>query len=205
MMVWKILSLMLCFAAIALFAEQAIGQDWTFVKEKDGIRVYIKKEQGNGLKSFKGVTDYRTTMAKVNNLIGNVENQEWWDKNVKEIKVLHFEKGKVARYYLVYDSPWPVSDRDLCVEALISTDPVSGVRTVSAKPLLNVIPEKKDLVRIKDYSQKWTLEPTAGGLIHATLEGYVDPGGSVPDWVYNMVITETPIKVMGNLRKKLEN
>jgi hypothetical protein len=30
----------------------------------------------------------------------------------------------------------------------------------------------------------------------------VDPGGSIPDWLYNMVITDTPIKVIKNVKVK---
>jgi hypothetical protein len=182
----------------------AEGQEWKFIKEKGGIKIYTRKEEGNSLKSFRGVTDIRTTMDKVRNLIGNVRNVDWWDKNVKELKILAFEKEKYSRYYIIYDSPWPVADRDLCVEATITNDPVTGRRMVSAKPLLNVVPEREDAVRIRNYWQRWILEPGADGTIHAILEGYVDPGGSVPDWIYNMVITDTPLKVMRGVKERLE-
>ena len=187
-----------------LIPGSLVGQEWHFVKEKDGIFIYTRKEQGNSLKSFRGTADVRTTMDQVRNLIGNVENVEWWDKNVKEIKVLYFEKNRKSQYYIVYDSPWPVADRDLCVEAIITEDPVTGIRRVSSKPLLNVVPEKKEYVRIKDYRQTWTVEPTSRGVLHLTLEGYVDPAGSVPDWIYNMVITDTPYRVIKGIKDRLE-
>jgi len=182
----------------------AMAQPWEFIKEKDGIKIYTRKEAGSSLKSFKGVTDIYAPTEAVYNLIGNVKNLDWWDKNLREIKVLHYEKEKKAQYYLVYDSPWPVADRDLCVDATITTDPVTGIRTVSAVPLLNVIPENPSYVRIKHYKQSWTLIPNGKGMVHAILEGAVDPGGHVPDWVYNMVITETPLKVMRGIKQLLE-
>ena len=188
----------------ALLPAVSTGQAWTFVKEKDGIKIYTRKEPGSSLKSFKGVADIYAPVEKVYNLIGNVKNTAWWDKNVKEIKVLFYEKEKKSQYYLVYDAPWPVTDRDLCAEATISTDPVTMVRTVHAVPLPGVIPEKADRVRITKYRQSWLLEPKEPGVVHVTLEGYVDPGGSVPDWVYNMVITETPLKVIRGIKERLE-
>jgi hypothetical protein len=203
-MIYHLSRIFLFFFGFLLMTGNLEGQDWKFIKEKDGIKIYTKKEPGNNLKSFKGVADIRTSMDKVRNLIGNVKNVEWWDKNVKEIKVLNYEKDKISQYYLVYDAPWPVADRDLCAEALISDDPVTGVRTVFAKPLLNVIPDRQGCVRIVKYWQKWTLEPTNHGVVHAILEGYVDPGGSVPDWIYNMVITDTPLKVMRGIKQRLE-
>jgi hypothetical protein len=192
------------FMTMLVKPKLSAGQEWTFIKEKDGIKIYTRKEPGKSLKSFRGVTDIRTTMAKAQNLIGNVKNVEWWDKNVKEIQVLAFESEKMSRYYLVYDAPWPVSDRDLCAEAFISTDQATGIRTVSAHPLPDLVPSKPGTVRIRDYWQKWVIEPRAGGILHVVLEGYVDPAGSVPDWIYNMVITETPLKVMRGVKERLE-
>lgn len=199
---WKTITLL--FLLVLTAAPACLtAQNWDFIKEKDGIRIYTRKEPGKPLKSFRGVMDVHVPLDRIYNLIGNVKNVDWWDKNVKEIKVLYYEKEKRSQYYLVYDAPWPVTDRDLCAEAIITTDPVTGRRTVQAGPLKDVIPEKPDRVRIRDYRQSWLIDPKPNGDVHLVLEGYVDPGGSVPDWVYNMVITETPLKVMRGIKERL--
>lgn len=189
---------------LLLFSCSIVAQSWDFIKEKEGIKIYTRKDSGSSLKSFKGVTDINASADKVFNLIGNVKNLDWWDKNLREIKVLYYEKEKRSQYYLVYDSPWPVTDRDLCVDATITTDPLTGVRTITSVPLLNVIPENPAYVRIKDYWQNWILEPTGKDVVHVVLEGYVDPAGSVPDWIYNMVITDTPLKIIRGIKQRLE-
>lgn len=189
---------------LLLFTMPVVAQSWDFIKEKEGIKIYTRKDAGSSLKSFKGVTDIHASAEKVFNLIGNVKNLDWWDKNLREIKVLYYEKEKRSQYYLVYDSPWPVTDRDLCVDATITTDPVTGVRTIRAVPLLNVIPENPRYVRIKEYWQSWIIEPAGKDLVHVILEGYVDPAGSVPDWIYNMVITDTPLKIIRGIKERLE-
>jgi hypothetical protein len=194
----------LLFLLFLLLSASAFSQSWVFIKEKDGIKIYTRKEAGNSIKSFKGVTDIHASIEKVNNLIGNVKNLDWWDKNLKEIKVIYYEKDKRSQYYLVYDSPWPVTDRDLCVDATITTDPVTGIRTIVSVPLKGVIPERHDLVRITEYRQTWTIEPMEKDLVHVVLEGHVDPAGSVPDWIYNMVITETPLKIIRGIKNRLE-
>jgi uncharacterized membrane protein len=68
------------------------AQSWDFIKEKDGIRIFTRKEGGNSLKSFRGVAEIHAPIEDVYNLIGNVKNLDWWDKNLREIKVLHYEK-----------------------------------------------------------------------------------------------------------------
>ncbi|NTV82751.1 MAG: hypothetical protein HGA23_00445 [Bacteroidales bacterium] len=180
------------------------AQEWTFVKEKEGIKIYTRNEDSVAIKSFKGVADFKTNMDRMKKVIGRIESFEWWDEDVSEIKVLAYEEEKFIRYYLVYDVPWPLSDRDLCVEAIITNDPVTGIRTVRATPMEGVIPESPDNVRIKYYWQQWTMEPKGNGIVHVTLEGSVDPAGSIPAWIINMVITNTPLNVMTKARNEVE-
>ena len=176
------------------------GQSWVFVKEKEGIKLYTRNEANNSVKSFKGETYMHANFEKVTDLIGNVKNFDLWDDDITEIKVLFVEPDKHFQYYLVYDTPWPVSDRDLVVDARITFDPVTGAKMIEAKSLLNVVPEKPNLIRIKKYWQKWTVIPMQHGIVHVILEGSVDPGGSVPAWLSNMVITDTPLKVIRSVK-----
>jgi len=48
-----------------------------------------------------------------------------------------------------------------------------------------------------------TVTPKDNGMIYLVLEGSVDPGGAIPTWLYNMVITETPLKVMREVQKRV--
>jgi hypothetical protein len=66
-----------------------------------------------------------------------------------------------------------------------------------------VIPEKPGMVRIKNYWQSWTIEPAGSGVLHFTLEGSVDPGGSIPSWIVNMVIADTPLSIMRQVQEQL--
>ena len=179
------------------------AQSWNFIKENDGIKIYTTKEAGESLKSFRGVTDINAPAKKIFALLEDVNNTDWWDKNLTQIKVLFYEKHKRARYYLVYDLPWPVIDRDLCVEATITIDSVTGEHKITAVSLNGVIPERNDMVRIKDYRQTWTLTPISKEMTHVVLEGFVDPAGSIPDLISNMLIIESPLKAIRGLRKAM--
>jgi hypothetical protein len=41
-------------------------------------------------------------------------------------------------------------------------------------------------------------------MVHLILEGYADPGGYIPAWLYNMVITDTPINVIKKVRDRIQ-
>jgi hypothetical protein len=185
-------------------SSSIVGQSWDFVKEKDGIKIYTRKDDGKSLKSYKGVTDIHAPAEKVFALIEDVNHTEWWDKNLTQIKALLYEKNRRAQYYLVYDLPWPVTDRDLCVDVTAAIDPATGVGKITAGPLAGVVPARTDMIRIMEYHQTWTVEPTGKELSHVVLEGFVDPEGSIPDWISNMIIVDSPIKVINGLKQRLE-
>jgi len=190
---------------LTLLISWSLGaQSWNFSKEKDGIKLFTRKETGKSLKSYKGVTDINAPAEKVFALIENVNNTDWWDKNLTQIKVLLYEKNKRAQYYLVYDLPWPVTDRDLCVNVTVTIDPVTGEGKIAAVPLPGVTPEHHDMIRIKEYKQTWTVTPVGNSLAHVVLEGYIDPAGSIPDWLSNMLIVDSPFKVISEVKQRME-
>ena len=189
---------------IIILSSAATAQSWDFVKEKDGIKIYTRKEAGTSLKSYRGVADIKASAEKVFAMIEDVNHTEWWDKNFTQIKVLLYEKNKRAQYYLVYDLPWPVTDRDLCVDVKVSINSVTGERKITSTPLPKAVPECSDLIRIKNYRQTWTVTPAGNCTSHVVLEGLVDPAGSIPDWVSNLLIIDSPIKVICGLRERLE-
>jgi len=182
--------------------HDAFAQSWNFVKEQDGIKIYTRNEPHSSLKSYKGEAVFHASMDKVYLLLGSAKNFDWWDKGFTTIKVLKHEDQKFIEYYFIYDMPWPVTDRDLVVESTIKMDTASGIYTVSSRPILKAVPENPDLVRITSYWQKWTVQPMEKGNIHVTLEGSVDPGGNIPAWVYNMLVTDMPLKTIRSLRDR---
>lgn len=187
-----------------LLSGQLTAQTWDFIKERDGIKIFTRKESGSPLKSFKGVMEVYSTMEMIGTVVGNVKNFDWWDDDIRELQVIASVDNVFTQYYLIYDVPWPLQDRDLCADARVTIDPSTGKKTIYATPLLDVIPEKEDIVRIKNYWQRWTIEPLPDGMKRLTLEGFVDPGGIVPAWLYNMVITETPLNLMREVKNRVE-
>ncbi len=181
-----------------------IAQDWEFAKEKDGIKVYTRYENESRYKSFKGEVDIKADIAAVSSLIEDVKNFDRWDEGVTEIRVLQHVQGKMIRYYVVYDVPWPFKDRDLCVEADITTDKASGSQLIQARSVPEFVPLNDDRVRIVDYRQKWIIQPSGNGNIRLIVEGFADPAGDIPAWVVNMAITDTPLNMLNSIRDNLK-
>ncbi|WP_243346830.1 START domain-containing protein [Parabacteroides sp. FAFU027] len=187
-----------------IFPVTLSSQAWKYVKEQDGVKIYSRQESGKNLKSFKGVTEFRESSDKIMAFLVDVNKKDWWDKNLSQIKILYHEKNKRTQYYLVYKLPWPFRNRDLCVESTVVLNPSTGVSIIISVPLTGVVPPQKNLTRIKDYRQQWTIIPSGTNTSQIELEFYVDPAESLPDWLLNMILTDSPIKSIKSLRQGLE-
>jgi len=192
------------FLVLNIISEAASAQSWEFSKEKDGIKIYIRKEPGKTIKSFKGVTDIHAPAEKIYTLIEDANHTDWWDKGITQVKVLLYEKDRRAQFYMVYDLPWPITDRDLCVDATVFIDKATGVSRITSVSAPALAPAEEDPIRIRDYRQTWTITPTGKESAHVELEGYADPAGSVPDWLTNMLLTDSPLKTIGEVRRRVE-
>jgi hypothetical protein len=180
----------------------AMAQSWEFVKETNGIKLFLRDEKNTGFKAFHGETVFKGDFAKACSLVGDPAHLDWWGDDIRNIKVLAYEKGKHIRYYFVYDTPWPYSDRDLVAEVQITTDTLTGAKIIASKQLSGVVPLKPGLVRVNNFWQKWTIKPAGKGMIAITLEGFIDPSGNIPAWLYNMVITDIPLRLISTIKTK---
>jgi hypothetical protein len=187
-----------------LCLNSVCGQNWNFSKEKDGIKLFTGLYPGERIKSYRGIAVINAEPSRTFAVLEDVYHTDWWDKNISVIRVLSYERNKSARYYLVYDLPWPVIDRDLCVDVSVVFTITSKTGTIIARPSPNCIPTNSDQVRITAYRQSWEVKPAENGKTLVILEGFVDPGGSIPDWISNMLIIDAPYKIIRDLKKKLE-
>ncbi len=194
----------IAFVVLILTAGRSNSQTWNLVREKEGISVYTTTSGNGSLKTFKGIADVHSSAEKVYALLGTAKNNDDWDKSIKEFRVLSEKKDKSFSYYLIYSIPWPLQNRDLCVEVNITHDSVNGAITIYARSNPRLVPESSSMVRIRNYWQKWVIQPLGKNDVRLTLEGYADPSGSIPSWLYNMVITDTPIKLISEVRQRVQ-
>lgn len=183
--------------------RDVLGQEWSFVKEEEGISIYHRIEPGTSLKAYKGVTVLSEKLEDVSDLLVDFEAYNQWVDDISGMKTLKKTGDTLFVYFLEYDLPWPVTNRDLIAEASIRDNEDHTVRTIYSRCLYDFLPENDGVVRIKNFWQRWTLIRKGGNQTELILEGFTDPAGSIPDWIYNMVILRTPYDVISGVREEL--
>ena len=72
---------------------------------------------------------------------------------------------------------------------------------------MNSIPDEIPLtkhVRIREAFGTYILEPTRENKLRVTWQLYVDPGGALPAWVVNSMLTDLPFKSLRAFRELVQ-
>ncbi len=192
-----------CFLFVGCsISYQANGQaQWTLKTDEDGIQLYTKTVPASPYKALKTVCTLQTSLSSVAAVLLDAAHSKEWVYGTSSSRLLKQESPSVVFFYAEMGMPWPVTNRDFIVKISLTQDPVSKSITVLAENQPDYLPEKKKLIRIRNSSGKWLIDPLPNGRVRVEYQLYVDPGGNVPAALVNLFSGKGPIESFRNLRK----
>jgi len=193
--------LWLCFSALLLFPPVEV-QDWELRKEKDGIRVFIKKIPDSPMNAFRGEMELVSTLDKIESLFKDVARFTEWSPGAKKVEPLK-EEANTRTFYLQTEAPWPVTDRDGIYRFVFQKE--AGKLKISATCLPDYLPPRKNHIRVPKSEGYWQFEEQADGLLRVIYENHSEPGGSIPGWLANSTVVNLPYQSLKNLRQMIQN
>jgi hypothetical protein len=144
------------------------------------------------------------TLSALAALILDIDNYHNWSFNTEKAYVLKkIGPGDVYFYTLIH-SPWPASDRDLPVHLQITQDPVTRSMSISNICVPQLIPPKKDIVRVPLSNEHWTVIPLPDGKIRIEYQLQLDPGAGAPAWLVNTFSVKGPFETFAHLRLQIQ-
>jgi hypothetical protein len=167
-------------------------KNWKLIKDKKGIKVWARRVEMYPIRSFKGVTEYETSVGALTALLFDTERYpEWMELTQvsKEIKLV----GKTEVYrYTINRPPWPLAPRDACsvMKGYYHPDTRAVVMRFMHTP--DLLPRKKEFIRIPIIIGYYMIEPKSNGKVKFTFEAVVEMGGWIPSWVINFWIAQVP-------------
>ena len=186
------------------FAADKKEAKWDLVKDKKGVKVYLRKVEGTDFKEFKGVIAIKASLASLVALVRDVEVTSEWVENCSRSEVLERINAYETYTYSLSKAPWPVKNRDAIVHNVISLDKATRVVTIrqTAKP--DYIPEKKNIVRVQRIEGFWQFTPQEDGSVEIVYQVLSDPGGEIPVWLVNSSLVSQPYRTLLKMQKVVE-
>jgi START domain len=190
----------------------AAAPKWEQFDEEDGIKMFRRDVPGSSIVALRGegfVAAPITRVASV--LIDRKRSVEWIDRLVKTKLVRQVSDTESIEWDHI-KTPTPLKDRDFVFKSSIATDPAKKKVIFSYSSVTDPLaPETDDYVRGSFKGGKFELTmatrtnkdgtKTRGTIVNAEVE--VDPRGSVPKFIVNMVQKSWPHQTLTALRKQV--
>lgn len=184
-----------------LAGQGAFGADldWKLKKSRNGINAYTAKMANNDHMAFKGETLLKgKTLDQAIAVLRDVPHMDQWLHTCYEPKLVQDENPATRIIYMKNNTPtFLVAERDLVIRQVVErTSPTTAVITLTGVP--DLYPRQDGFVRVPFFDGKWEFEQNADG-VRAIYTGMIDPGGSMPTSITNMLVVDTPFETMKKL------
>ena len=198
------LNTLLLLAVFCFISTVVSAQSWSLAKDKNAVKVYTRKIDGWGIKENKAVFSVKASLKKVVRILKDVPGRYNWLHNTVEIREIARTPDAVSFYNLV-DAPWPVSDRDnITTFSFVQLNPTQVRVNMKLLKTHTKAPVYDGIVRIQKMKGYWLLTDKGNGIVEVLQQCVAEPGGSIPDWLANSAVVDTPYQSMYKLKKYIE-
>jgi len=200
--------MMINLALVPLLLLGADAPPWELVAEPPGVKVYRRQVEGSDVREMRAIGLISATPKEVFDVIQDHENYPRQMPYTAEAKVLsRSADGKDMLFYSRLNTPL-VSERDYIIALKDESDWKDGKGfykvswTTANREQDSLMPERKDVVRIRINVGHWLLEPREEGkATFATYYIYTVPGGSIPVFIINQANSMAVPRVFDAIKK----
>ena len=194
----------LVFISMFFFTFVSAQTSWELAKEKNGIKVYTRKETNSKFKSIRVEATLNGTLDKLLKVLMDASSNKEWVYNTNTSYIIKRLGIYETISYTETNVPWPGSNRDIPLHMHLILDHKLITLKVVAKGVPDAIPRKKGIVRIPYFNSWWDVKYDGRNKLTIVYFLEMDPGGSVPAWLVNMFITKGPYETFSGLVKVMK-
>jgi hypothetical protein len=175
--------------------------DWELAKNKGGIKIYTRSTENSNLLSYKAEAEVSAELSELFDFFQDTTVTTQWVYNLKSIDVINQQENFDAQYYVIYSTPWPVSDVSAVLDATWKYDHAKGLLKNST---ISIAPGKyadDDFIHVPLISTENHFQKLEDGKIKMTIEVAIDHGYLLPDLVVDTISVETFYLTLESLKK----
>jgi len=184
--------------------QKSNANEWRLHKNDAShkIKVYVKNEEGQKLRSFKveGIID--APLETLLRIQSDVDNYARWYFEIAEVKLLKKVSDKEFYFYLVHDAPIGLPKRDVIlrtvIEPMSKKQPYVQLRMTS---IPDYMPPRPPFIRMEAENYVLRYTPISKTQTLREVEGFINPGGNAPSWAINFVSGKGPYTNMMGIRR----
>lgn len=177
--------------------------DWELKKEEDGIKVYLREVEGSKIQEYKAEAILKGKVSSYIAVMKDVNSYPELYEHTKEVKLIN-ENDTFHVHYIATKTPWPVKDRDAVYSSTYSQHYNTKLVRIDMKIEEGYMEPNDDYVRMEKATGYWLFYQIEPNKVEVTYQMHAEPGGSIPDWLINMFLVDTPIEDMKKLQERAQ-
>lgn len=171
--------------------------------DKEGIKIYLTKLDTTPFKEYKAIMTVKANIDTVAKQILDIKSLQKWNFKTRKSELIRKVSDTSWIFYMNHHLGWPIQDRDhVSKVTLIKKE---AEQTITIFPANNVLKEKEGIIRLTNFKGFWYLKKISDNQTLVMQQIYGNPGGSIPAFMVNMVVTKGPFESFKELRKRVEN
>ena len=176
--------------------------DWELKKKEDGIEVYVKDIPNSPVLAYKITTVINSPLKVVYDQVIDFRENKKYIETIKKLDILEKNPEKQIIVYMLYDMPWPFSDRDLVNKMTVDVQENSII--MQSRPANHLVKPANNVVRLNDFHEKWELEKISEHKTRLFLQGHANPEINFPGWIINIFAVSEPYSLIKGIKTEAE-
>jgi hypothetical protein len=202
---WQKTVIMFCFMSIGLLfvTHNTIyaKKGWEKVGKDRGVNVMRKQVKDSPLMAFRGETVEDISLDMLIATFTDPGQRKYWVDKYHSHKT--FKKTPLMeRYWIRFDLPIIVSDRDYVLESKATIDKEKGIIEVNIKSITNKKFPENCCVRAEVKRTYYRFTALSRTKTRLEVEVHTDPKGLLPNFLVNMIQKKWPSKTLSGLIKQ---
>lgn len=179
--------------------------DWSLRKDENGIRIYTRDVPGAAMKATKAETVFDAPVPTCISVLKDVNGFTKLFPNCTYAEAISTSGDTVQLQYIRLDAPWPVTDRDYAFEYRYRHGKEKGAVHVHTACLPKAYPPDPSMIRLDKGEGLWVFSPTGDGKTRLVYEFHGSPGGTVPAWLANTSVVDSPMQMLKNFHQLVKD
>jgi hypothetical protein len=191
--------------APAAHPRSAVTTAWKEAINDDGIVVHKRKRAGSAYEEVRATTIMAARVEDFIPFFNEPSNYRKWVYGTIESRQVSRAAAMDFVFYGVFKIPWPFENRELFSRVEMLRDEKNNELQARLTDYSSGVPVGADLVRVAQFESLWKVRGVPNDKVDFSIEMYAEPGGNLPPFIVNLVLSRIQLWSMKNLRTQILN
>ena len=187
------------FVSFFIIIQTSIAfSQWELVIDKDSVKVY-NKPNSDGYSFYLAEGFINASINDVYNTFTNIEEHPLWISNCAETRLIQETPDEEIIYMSLYDFPWPSSDRYSISHLKVVKKEDKHIHLKSS-PAMDQDIILENAIYVTRFYEEVEIFYLAENRTKIKLSGAYDPAGSIPAWITDIFMKQSPYESILQMR-----